>query len=285
MRAPHKAIGSLLVCVGLVAAAGCTGRDSTIQPSPSPSLPAEARLATPKATASPTVALPSGSTPAELEAADFSTDITNRYWPMKPGTRWTYREVRDDGSVSEGVVVVTTRTKKIANGVSARVVRDTARENGTIIEDTNDWYAQDTTGNVWYLGEDTAEVKKGKIGSRAGSWEAGVDGAQAGVIVPAGPRPGMRYRQEYYKGQAEDNGEVLSTGELVQAPAGRYPNCLLTKDTSSTDVTSWEYKLYALDVGPIVTLGISGDVGREELIKQDMAPPTDGLGPLGKPNG
>ena len=180
------------------------------------------------------------------------------------------------------MVVVTTRTKKIANGVTARVVRNNARDSGTIIEDTNDSYAQDTAANVWYLGEETAEVNKGKIGSRGGSWEAGVDGAQAGVIVPAGPRPGMRYREEYYKGQAEDNGEVLSTGELVQAPTGRYSNCLLTKDTSSVDATSWEYKLYALDVGPLVSLGISGDVGREELIKQDIARPTDGLGPLGK---
>ena len=77
---------------------------------------------------------------------------------------------------------------------------------------------------------------------------------KSGAIVPAGPRPGMRYRQEYYKGQAEDNGEGLSTGELVQAPTGRYSNGLLTKDTSSVDATSWEYKLHALDVGPLVTL-------------------------------
>lgn len=85
MRAPHKVIGGLLACVGWVTIAGCTSHGGTIQPSPSTPLPAEARLATPKATASPTAVLPSGSAPAEMDAADFSTDITNRYWPMKPG--------------------------------------------------------------------------------------------------------------------------------------------------------------------------------------------------------
>ena len=99
---------------------------------------------------------------------------------MKPGTRWIYRSVETGSPPQEVVIVVTTATKKLANGVTARVVRDTASSKGQIIEDTLDWYAQDSEGNVWYMGEDTAEFEKGKIVSREGSWEAGV-----GVLCPA----------------------------------------------------------------------------------------------------
>ena len=120
------------------------------------------------------------------------------------------------------VVTATSVTHKIANGVTARVVRDTVTLDGEIIEDTLDWYAQDADGTVWYLGEDTAEFEDGKITTREGSFEAGVDGAQAGVIMPASPEVGMAYRQEYYEGEAEDNGEVLALGQQASVPAGKY---------------------------------------------------------------
>ena len=139
---------------------------------------------------------------------------------MKPGTRWTYREIDEEGKELRVVVTVTSETKKIANGITARVVRDTVTEDGELIEDTFDWYAQDGDGNVWYMGEDTAEFEDGKITTRGGSFEAGVDGALPGIVMPAEPRDGMRYRQEYYKGEAEDNGEVLSTEEMAEVPAG-----------------------------------------------------------------
>ena len=203
---------------------------------------------------------------------------------MKPGTRWTYHEVDEEGEIKEVVVVVTTQTKKVANGIAARVVRDTVRVDGSIIEDTLDWFAQDARGNLWYLGEDTAEFEDGKLTSRDGSFEAGVDGALPGILIPADPAPGMRYRQEYYKGEAEDNGEVLSTAEMAEVPAGRYRGALLTKDTSTIEPDVQEYKLYAKGVGPVLVLGVSGGSGREELIKVDKVPPAAGTGPLGKPN-
>ena len=181
--------------------------------------------------------------------------------------------------------MATTQTKKIANGITARVVRDTVRAGGSIIEDTFDWYAQDASGNVWYLGESTAEFENGKVTSRSGSFEAGVDGALAGIILPANPAPGMRYRQEYYAGQAEDNGEVLSTAEMVQVRTGRYRGALLTKDTIAIEPNVQEYKLYAKGVGPVLTLGVSGGSSREELVKVDQAPPDAGTGPLGRPVG
>lgn len=246
--------------------------------------------ATPSATADPVadaateLSLPQGDEPVTLDPEQFTTMIDNTYWPMEVGKRWTYRETDPDGGVSEVVVVVTDQTREIANGVTARVVRDTVTVDGQIIEDTNDWYAQDADGNIWYLGEDTAEFEDGQISSRGGSFEAGVDGALAGIAVPADPRPGMRYRQEYYQGEAEDNGEVLSIHEMADVPLGHYADMLLTKDTITLEPDVLEYKLYAPGVGLVVALGVSGGGGREELVAIDTAPPGAGTGPLGNPN-
>ncbi|HEX2739675.1 MAG TPA: hypothetical protein VHM69_04455 [Rubrobacter sp.] len=216
--------------------------------------------------------LPQGAEPVDLDPKDFTTRIDNPYWPMDPGTRWTYRETDEEGAELKVVVTVSNQTKKIANDVTARVVRDTVTEDGELIEDTFDWYAQDREGNIWYLGENTAEFENGKLVTKEGSFEAGVDGAQPGIIMPADPRDGMQYRQEYYKGEAEDNGEVLSTDEMAQVPFGQYDNALLTKDTITIEPNVLEYKLYARDVGPVLTLGVSGGPGsREELINLDTA--------------
>ena len=141
--------------------------------------------------------LPRGSEPVTLNPADFTTRIDNPYWPMRPGGRWVYRETTPDGTRQRVVVTVTRRTKLIANGVTARVVRDVVTEGGAPVEVTDDYYAQDRAGNIWYLGEATTEFVNGEPVSTAGSFEAGVDGAQAGVIMPATPRPGLAYRQEY----------------------------------------------------------------------------------------
>ena len=257
---------------------GCSATPPAAGPTPGPTQP------TSSAAAEPGNPLPTGSQPVSLDPAQFTAEIDHPYWSMKPGTRWTYREV-EGAEVMEVVVVATTQTKKIANGITARVVRDTVRAGGSIIEDTFDWYAQDASGNVWYLGEDTAEFENGKVTSRSGSFEAGVDGALPGIMLPAEPAPGMRYRQEYYAGHAEDNGEVLSTTDMVQVRTGRYRGALLTKDTSGIEPDVQEYKLYAKGVGPVLTLGVSGGRSREELVKVDQAPADAGTGPLGRPVG
>jgi hypothetical protein len=228
--------------------------------------------------------LPQGDDPVDLDPADFTTEIDNPYFPLEPGTRLTYRETDEKGNELKVVVIVTRETKTIANGIEARVVRDTVSEDGEIVEDTFDWYAQDSEGNVWYMGENTAEFENGKIAAREGSFEAGVDGALPGVVMPANPQPGLAYRQEYYKGKAEDNGEVLSTHEMADVPVGHFADMVLTKDTIALEPDVLEYKLFAKGVGNVLTLGISGGIGREELIKVDTAPPTAGTGPLGTPN-
>ena len=152
----------------------------------------------------------------------FTTRITNPWWPMRPGNRWVYRETAPNGTRQRVVVTVLDRSKRIANGVTARVVRDVVTADGNPVEVTDDWYAQDRCGNVWYLGEATTEYENGKPVSTSGSFEAGVDGAQAGVLMPARPTVGMRYRQEYYAGEAEDRAEVVSLGEQVEVPFGHF---------------------------------------------------------------
>jgi len=145
-------------------------------------------------------------------------------------------------------------------------------ERGQLIENTFDWYAQDTCGNVWYLGENTKEYENGEVVTTAGSWEAGVDGAQAGVVVPADPQVGLTYRQEYYAGEAEDAAEILSLDEQAQVTFGHFRDVLLTKDFTPLHRRVLEYKLYAKGVGPVLALGISGGSDREELIR--FTPPS-----------
>jgi hypothetical protein len=211
--------------------------------------------------------LPRGSEIVRLAPADFTTRIDNPYWPMTPGSRWVYRETDPEGARQRVVVTVTHRTKLVANGITARVVRDTVTENGVLVEDTFDWYAQDRAGNVWYLGEQTKEYENGKVASTAGSWEAGVDGAQPGVVMPAHPRVGLAYRQEYYAGEAEDAGEIFGLDEQVEVPYGHFGHVLMTKDVNPLQPRALEYKFFARGVGPVLSVGVSGGSDREELVR------------------
>jgi hypothetical protein len=210
--------------------------------------------------------LPQGGEHVELVPSEFTTEIDNPYWPMEPGSRWVYREV-EDGERLRVEVTVTDRTK-VVDGIEARVVRDVVSDpaSGEPIEVTDDWYAQDGDGNIWYLGEDTAEYENGKPVSTEGSFEAGVDGAEAGVILPADPVAGTSYREEYYPGEAEDAATVLSTDEQAEVPAGRFGDALMTSNVNPLEPRVQEYKFYAEGVGPVLTLLTSGAVGSEELV-------------------
>jgi hypothetical protein len=210
--------------------------------------------------------LPQGSEKVDLNPADFTTRIDNPYWPMRPGSRWVYRETDTEGTRQRVEVTVTRKTKKIANGIEARVVHDVVTEDGEPVEVTDDWYAQDSKGNVWYMGEHTTEYENGKPKSTAGSFEAGVDGAQAGIILPAEPKAGLTYRQEYYAGEAEDTGEIVSLGEQAEVPAGHYTDALMTKDLNPLEPKILEFKFYAPNVGPVLAVSVSGGSDREELV-------------------
>jgi hypothetical protein len=216
-----------------------------------------------------TPALPTGAEPVDLDPADFSTRIDNPYWPMAVGSKWVYRETDKEGGKRRIEVTVTNRTRRIM-GIEARVVHDLVTEDGEPVEDTYDWYAQDDEGNVWYLGEDTKEFENGEVASTKGSWEAGVDGAQPGVVVPAEPKPGLVYRQEYYEGEAEDAAEILSLEERVRVPLGSFDNVLETKDSTPLEPDLLEHKYYAKGVGPVLAVTVSGGSDREELLSFDQ---------------
>jgi hypothetical protein len=205
--------------------------------------------------------LPQGAESVKLDPADFSAEIDNPYWPMRPGSKWVYREGN-----ARVEVTVTDKTRKII-GIDARVVHDVLTEDGEVKEDTFDWYAQDASGNIWYMGEKTKEFGGGKVNTE-GSWEAGVDGAQPGVLLPAEPKVGLRYRQEYYKGEAEDLAEVLSVDAHARVPVGSFEQLLLTKEYTPLEPGVVEHKFYAIGVGPILAVTVSGGSGREELVQR-----------------
>jgi hypothetical protein len=213
--------------------------------------------------------VPRGSEQVRLNPSDFTTHIDNPWWPMRVGSRWIYRETDPTGANQRVVVTVTRRTKKIANGIAARVVHDVVTEDGEFVEVTDDWYAQDRCGNIWYLGEATKEYENGKVVSTEGSFEAGVDGAQAGVIMPAKPRVGLSYRQEHYAGHAEDRAAVVSLGEQAEVPFGHFKKgkVLMTRDLNPLEPKILEFKFYARGIGPVLAVGVSGGSDREELLR------------------
>jgi hypothetical protein len=216
-------------------------------------------------------ALPVGGEPAHLDPAELTSRIDHPYWPMRPGSRWVYRQTDATGGRQRVEVTVTHRTKTVM-GVEARVVHDVMTEDSEVVEDTYDWYAQDADGNVWYLGEDTRLLRDGKVTSTEGSWQAGVDGAQPGILLPARPRPGMAYRQEYAAG-ARDAGAVLSLHQRAKVPSGLFDHVLVTKEFTPLDPKLLSHDFFALGVGPVLSLTVAGGSDREELLRFEPAPP------------
>jgi hypothetical protein len=212
--------------------------------------------------------LPQGDDPVHLKPAQFSARINNDRWPMTVGSRWVYRVTdTSDGSRQRDVIKVTPRTKMIADGIQARVVSDIVSDHGKPTEVTNDWYAQDSHGNVWYFGEHTVEFKHGKPIDN-GSWEAGVDGAMPGVALPAKPKVGCSYREDYSKGVAEDQSRVLALDAQAEVPAGHYTHVLMTEDFSPIEPGVSELKFYAKGSGQAaLAVDVSGGSDMEQLVK------------------
>ena len=210
--------------------------------------------------------LPQGSEPVKLDPADFTLQIDNPYWPMRPGSRWVYRETDTTGTKQKVVVTVTHRTKTVAAGVTARVVRDVATENGKPVEITDDWYAQDRAGNVWYLGEDSKTFDHGTLTGTEGSWEAGVDGARPGIVMRAHPKVGDAYRQEFSVGVAEDLARVTRVGTRIHVPAGRYGRVVVTEEWSPLEPRIVEEKRYAPGVGVVAENTVRGGHDRTRLV-------------------
>ncbi len=187
----------------------------------------------------------------ELDPTDFVAGISHPFLPYAVGNEWTYVGETEDGTETI-VVTVLSETKEIL-GVTCTVVRDTVSIGGELVEDTRDWYAQDNLGNVWYMGEIALNYEDGQITDVDGSWEAGVDGAQPGIVMPAVLTVGDVYRTEFYAGEAEDYIEILALDASATVPfGGTYTNCLQNFDGTPMEPDVEEHKFYADGIGLVL---------------------------------
>jgi len=193
---------------------------------------------------------------ARPPASSFSGHVDNQWFPLKPGTRWVYTGVKD-GKRSRDVVTVLRRTKTI-DAVSCVAVRDRLYLRGRLEERTTDWYSQDAQGNVWYFGENTAELDRhGHVTSTEGTWRTGVHGAKAGIYMPAHPRVGQSGRQEFYKGHAEDHFKVV-------AVLGK--KMVLTQEWTPLEPGVLDHKFYVRGIGTVLEQTEKGGDERNELV-------------------
>jgi len=196
-----------------------------------------------------------------VHPSDIGVTVSpNPFFPLVSGAKWVYR-----GGAETITVEVTGRVKEIL-GVSCAVVRDIVEEDGDVIEDTLDWFAQHVDGTVWYCGELARDFENGELVSLEGSWEAGRDLARPGIIMSSNPGVGDVYRQEFALGDAEDVAEVVSvTGSEVVPAASCGGKCVVTKDFTPLDPGVIEFKHYAPRVGMI--LEVNPETGeRVELV-------------------
>jgi len=197
-------------------------------------------------------------------AGDFVSRIDNKYFPLRPGTTFNFGGTQE-GKPSRVAVFVTHRTKTIL-GIRATVILDQVFVGGRREEKTFDWYAQDKHGNVWYLGEDSSDFVNGKWIRSDGSWQAGVKGAKAGIVMKAHPIVGNLYRQEYYAGHAEDMAKVLSRSASVTVPYGSFERALETSEWTPLEPGVVEHKYYVKGVGNVRTIMIKGGSEEEHLV-------------------
>ncbi|MFN8638055.1 MAG: hypothetical protein U0360_01020 [Dehalococcoidia bacterium] len=199
-----------------------------------------------------------------INPSEFSPNITNRFVTMVPGMKLTYESKGEEGL--EVIEISVTAETRMIMGVETRKVLDRATVNSVLVEDTRDYIAQDKAGNVWYFGEEVDNYKDGKINNHNGSWIAGVDGALPGIWMLANPKVGDKYRQEYYKGQAEDVARVVSTSETLTVRGKTYKDCLKTLDTSLIETSLREEKYYCAEVGAQGLVVDPAEHVRDELV-------------------
>jgi hypothetical protein len=198
---------------------------------------------------------------------NFVSGVTNPFFPLPPGRIEFYQGETPDGAQTDSVEVLS-ETKMIL-GIAATVVHDKVYTGSSLTEDTFDWYAQDKDGNVWYLGEDTKELENGQVVSTEGSWEAGVNGAEAGIIMWADPgvHLGEEYRQEFARGVAQDLGKVVAVDQSVTVPYGSLTGCVKTEDRSALEPGILENKFYCPQIGIAFEMTFQGGSDRNELVE------------------
>lgn len=203
--------------------------------------------------------------PATIGTGDFVPQVTNPWFPLRPGSVWHYEGLKE-GVRTTDTVTATHRTKRIL-GVSATVVHDVVSIKGRPVEVTDDFYAQDRHRNVWYFGEETEELnRQGKRTSTEGSFEAGVDGARPGVLIPGHPRVGLVGQQEFLKGEAEDHFRVLDLKARVSVPFVSTGKALRTREWTPLEPATVDNKYYVHGVGSVREIAVKGPVEKLELV-------------------
>jgi hypothetical protein len=199
-----------------------------------------------------------------VDPSQFGGQVQNAWFPLRPGTVYTYRGVKDALPVTD--VLEVTHATKVIQGVRCTVIKDRLFTRGRLIERTTDWYATAKDGTVWYFGEATATfTRAGKVDSTDGSWQSGVDGARAGIYMPGHPRVGQSASQEYYKGHAEDHFTVLSFTARVDTPAASSRHALLTKEFTPLEPGVIDHKVYVRGVGTVLEASVKGPTERLAL--------------------
>jgi hypothetical protein len=203
--------------------------------------------------------------PKSLHGSDFVRHVTNPWFPLKPGSVYRYRGVKE-GEAMVDVMRPTHRTKTVL-GVKTTVVHDVVFMHGKPREVTDDYYAQDKRGNVWYFGEDTKELTaSGHVTSREGSFLAGRKGARAGLFFPAHPNRGVTARQEFFKGHAEDHFKVLDRRAHVSVPFVSSKKAVRTKEWTPLEPKTLDNKYYVRGIGTVREIAVKGPQERLSLI-------------------
>ena len=203
--------------------------------------------------------------PVNKDNFTHSSIIDNPFFPIIPGT--TYVFSGNSGVDPQSSVTKITSDTKTILGVKTVVVNDTSFVNGNVTESTLDWYAQDNDGNVWYFGEFTTEYLNGVVLNHDGSWQAGVNGAQAGIIMKGNPHVGDFYCQENSPGVAQDQAEVISLGESVcVAGVCAHGNVLKTKETTPLEPRVVAEKYYVSGFGLAKEQDVKGSKDSSGLV-------------------
>ena len=203
----------------------------------------------------------------QINTTDFTTQITNKYFTLPVGKKMFFDAESEEGI--ENIEIHITGETKVIEGVTTLVYLDTVRKNGKIHEITKDYLAQHkTTGDVWYFGEEVDNYdEKGNFKDHAGTFIHGKDGAKAGIWMKSEQKINDSYRQEYFKGEAEDIRDTVSTGLTVITKLGSYKDCVKVYDWTPLDSESKEHKYYCPEVGGLVLTEHLMTGKRSELTK------------------
>ncbi|SFC89308.1 hypothetical protein [Streptomyces aidingensis] len=254
-HAPVRAAASAIAALGLATALAACGDGSGARAGQAGQIPAQ------------TTTTP----PASLDPADFTTGIDHPHLPMEPGTRFTYRSDADPGGEMgrvRAVVEVTDETTEIG-GVPALIVKETVSVDGVVIEESDNWFSQDSDGNVWNLGADTNTVEDTEVFETPGAWQSGKHGAHPIIIMPAGPEVGDVYITPDAPEEQEATVEILALDTAVDVPFGSFDSTVATANTNPVQPHDTYRLTYAEGVGLVLREQTEGGAQRMELISVD----------------